>query len=146
MENPHLPLARNAQTRFLGADADFAGAMSAVRRGEIEAEKIYRQIVSARHAKPMADAFQTACERLARMNFVGITERFEESIGILFSLLGSKYEKSIPVLNKAPDHNRVDLNDLSAEQLQVTADANAYDARLYQVAQRRLDSLVSTRR
>ena len=93
----------------------------------------------------MEEAFQTACERLARMNFVGITERFEESIQILFSLLGSNYEKPISVLNKAPDHGRVELNDLSSEQLQVTADANGYDARLYQVALRRLDSMVSTR-
>lgn len=139
VENPHLPLARNAQTRFLGADADFAAAMRAVQRGDTDAAEIYKQIIAARHAKPMAEAFETACGRLARMNFVGITERFDESIRILFSLLGSSYGSAIPVLNQAPDQNRLDLKDLSAEQLQATADANSYDARLYEVAQRRLD-------
>ena len=146
VENPHLPQARNAQTRFLGADADFAAAMRAVRRGSADADKIYKQIVAARHAKPMAEAFQTARSRLGRMNFVGITERFEESVQILFSLLGRTYDNPISVLNKAPDHNSLALEDLSTEQRQATADANAFDARLYEIGQRRLDCIASRRR
>ena len=139
IENPRLPQACNAQTRSLGADADFAAAVRAVRRGAADADKIYQQILAARHAAPMAEVFQTARERLARMDFVGITERFEESVRLLFSLLDSFYEKPIPVLNKAPRHNRVDLGDFSAEQLRITRDANTYDARLHEFAQRRLD-------
>jgi hypothetical protein len=73
------------------------------------------------------------------MNFVGITERFNESAQVLFSLLGSKYEKPIPILNKAPDHDRLALEDLSAAQLRAAAEANAYDVRLYQMGQRWLD-------
>ena len=75
---------------------------------------------------------QLAKERIEQFVFIGITERLEESIKLLYYTFGWKLDDEIPSLNVSP--LPTSLDSISQEALQAIEERTQLDAELYRFA------------
>jgi hypothetical protein len=125
-------LPNNFQVTSLACELDPTNTMDAARAahplGLDEYSVIYTEMT--KHAPTKAD-FETACQRLSEMEFVGLVERFAHSV----ELLCETFKWPMPIyesLNIAPARTRRDS--IPADILQEIMDANELDLRLYEYA------------
>jgi hypothetical protein len=131
LNNPYLRFdAQNLQTRYLGNRRTMQELWE--RRGRIR-----------RRTAPVKSVLPCALERLETMAFVGLVERFSESVDLLTYTFGWQPETSMPDYNRAS--KRLAQQDLSPDLLALLRSLNAGDIALYQHAetlfQRRLDAM-----
>jgi hypothetical protein len=95
------------------------------------------------HASPGAelppDALETAKANLREFEFVGIQERFEESLVLLQRLLGLG---SAPYQDRHVSSDRPAVEDIPDEQLALIAECNRLDAELYEFGLRLFEEAV----
>jgi len=88
VHSPEL-LPHNFQVAALACDLDPVGTMEAARtahpEGFDERSAIYGKMTE---RPPVRDDLATACRRLKDMEFVGITERFDESVRLMCATFG----------------------------------------------------------
>jgi hypothetical protein len=125
----------NQQTRFLATAVDYAPFASP---GEWETYDTLTAV-----EPPMEEVYQRALTHLTQMAAVGVTERFNDTVKIVCHLLGllPPWVQPHYNLNKrrektGPAYYRQQLSPTRLQQLEALI---AYDRRLYEVAQQRLN-------
>lgn len=130
----------NPQTRMLGSELDIASIASALHEGTLS-RKAAGAMLSQATREPVTDnTFYRACERIKRLDFVGVTERFDLCVAALADML-NLHVPSVPHLNANPAKREplaYDPQDLAA-----LGEANKYDAALYQVAYERSARIIA---
>ncbi len=102
-----LGLEKLSLTKFLESDA---------------ADNIMTRAIA---GEPSAEA---AIEVLSTMDFIGLTERFDDDTERLFALLG---RRSVPPLRWKPTHIRLELEDLAPSVLTALEERTAEDRAVY---------------
>ena len=100
-----LGVARNRQTRLLGADFDLAPVLERYSSGELSARRALRQLQKLM-PDPDREALARAKERLDTIQFVGITEAFEASTRLFARTVGLEAEPEVNRINAAPASDR----------------------------------------
>ena len=130
------------QTRFLGINIDFSSLIQKAYKEKRTGKRLMGIFAKVQKQQANDEIFSLAKQRLFKLPFIGITERFEESIGLLCKLLEIDLPEDIHHLNRAPKHQSPNPKDLSAEELEAIDQATYYDQQLYELGCRRLDKLI----
>ncbi len=125
------PMIVNFQTRALALDLNPRALAAGLSRTELRGLALERLLESALPAMPDEELLRVAKRRLATCAFVGVVERFEESVTALCDTFGWP-RVDCPRLNTSP--NRTDRRALSPDVLDLLREQTCLDALLYQHA------------
>lgn len=78
--------------------------------------------------------FEVACERLQRCEFVGISERFADSIDLMCRQFGWPPVESVPQLNVRESPPEVRAKEVSERTVERIRELNAWEMKLYEFA------------
>jgi tRNA (mo5U34)-methyltransferase len=139
--HPKLAHIRDGQTKQIGLAADFLSIRRDVCNGALTKEQAVNRFAVLRAKEVTPEIFDLAARRLKQMEFVGITERLDETCHILFRLLNIPGIDAVPKLNAAPADNPTSLRGLSSQDLTALQEATAHDRKLYALAQERFERI-----
>jgi hypothetical protein len=123
----------NFQTRGLGVDLDpvrIALTLDSEALGRAELERRLESVLS--QGETEAQLLARALARLRRMAFVGLVERYDESVRALFQTLGWKPVREVPRLNVSS--NRLERRKLTSEERRLLEEHTRLDRALYEAA------------
>ena len=133
------PMIENFQTRAIAQDLDPRPIAVGLSRASLEALTLERLYVSTMPSVSATTLLARAKTRLDKYAFVGLVERFEDSIRLICAVLGLPQVDRLPALNVSS--NRSDREAIPPETLALIREHTRLDAALYQYAQ----SLFETR-
>lgn len=126
------PMVANFQTRSLVMNLDPVALAASLKKEDLNRLVLERVLESAMPSTITNDELLALAERqLKKLAFIGITERFDESISVLCETFGWKIPNSVK-LNVAPDgaHEKL-LDDVTSEAI---LEATELDQALYKRA------------
>jgi len=132
-------MVRNFATRALAVDLDPYALAAGLTPSQLEQFGLEMTIETAKPCLPDQDLLDLAVERTQSLEFVGIVERFEESVALLDPMFGwpaGEYENQ----NVSPNHEC--RPDPSPAALELIEEATQLDARLYAHAVTMLDTTI----
>jgi len=124
-------LPNNAQTRILGARADYAVFLKPDEQTQIERPPIPRLLDFRDHTPP---PFEAARAWLDEMAVVGLTERYTESVQMMADLLGIPAPADLPLVNANPQRRSPSMryrDELAPAVLEQLEELNRFDLELY---------------
>lgn len=126
----------NPQTRIIGVDTNFKDIYQRVRNGKMKPKEANQQLMREILTEPDDDMLQRACLRIEQMDFVGITEYFNQSIRALSCKLDLALPELIPQSNAATAQDKAMRSEYSDNELKSLLEINKYDIQLYDFALR----------
>lgn len=127
------PMIANFQTRALALDLDPVSMAASFDETALQASALEKALTTAMPVSMSVALLDKAKERLARFAFVGLTERFHESVLLLCATFGWHPPDRYAALNFAPE--RLQRAQLSDATLAAIEEHTRLDAELYQFAQ-----------
>ena len=138
MRDPRTqPTVANFQLRHLAADFQPAAIASTLSERQLAERELERRLDTSDLEAPLEVLLERAMQRLEHMCFVGITEQFDRSLGLLCEVFGWPPPDSAPVTNVNP--RSVSVDDLSDADRKLLTDLNAADLALYAAATSRFE-------
>lgn len=135
------PMVSNFQTRSIALDLDPRMIAASLNGAALQALLLEKTLESSLPNNITDESLlRIAKSRLDQFAFVGITERFHESMLLLSNLFGWPPVSYIESRNRAP--TRLQVDELSAETRDAALEILALDIELYRYAQRRFQSLL----
>lgn len=128
----------NLQTRALGRSLDFGALRAVAAIGPDYVIKCAAFIEVFRTLAVTSGELAEAKQRLARMPFFGLTERFEESCHRFLNLL-DRPMVAIAKANQTPEEVVARRGQYSQEDVRAVTEANQLDLQLYEFALKRFD-------
>ena len=131
------PTIVNFQLRCIGATFDpvrLAESLTADQMARLELE---RRLDTMPVDQPLGDLLQSAGARLDQMCFVGLTERFAESLSLLCEVFGWPRPATTEAHNVNP--RTMTVKDLASTDLRLLKRLNEADIELYQLAKARFE-------
>lgn len=140
LEDPETrPMIANFQARSLVLDADPRRLASRYDIPQLEAHALDRDFESQMLPEMApAELLKHAARKLESFAFVGLTERFDQSVRIMCDKFGWELESSSSRENVSPSRDR--RAGLSARELSLLHDLTAVDRQLYSYVENRLAS------
>lgn len=126
-------IASNFQVRSLALDLDPSALAARLTAQELASGELERRLLTAPFDRPVTDMLQIARLRLRQMCFIGITERYDESIQ-LFCRRFRWRPPQTPTVSLNVGEGRVRQMDLNVTDLQLLSDMNHADYELYDYA------------
>jgi glutaredoxin-related protein len=129
--------AQNMQTRMLGLEYDYLKIINQISENKISIQTAKKKIRTALEQPCTNKTLKLAIERLDNLDFYGITEYFNESVNLFYSLIGIDNYSSPAIikLNAAPN---IDVEErekkYSKDDFEVIKSLNTYDIELYNYA------------
>ena len=134
VSNPETrPMIEDFQTRAVAQDLDPRPFAAGLSRASLEALTLERLYESTMPSVSAATLLARAKTRLDEYAFVGLVERFEDSIRLICAVLGLPQVDSLPALNVSS--NRADREAIPLETLELIRERTQLDAALYEHAQ-----------
>jgi FkbM family methyltransferase len=131
------PTIVNFQLRCLGATFDPVEVAKTLTPGQIAQGELEKHLDTMPLDRPVEELLQTAQARLDQMFFVGLTERFEESLSLLCEIFSWPRPAMIGASNVNPRARSV--KDLPSADLRLLERLNEADIELYQRAKARFE-------
>ena len=122
----------NFQVRSLTLDFDVAAIAATLSPQDLASLKLERLLVTATPSIPDRDALEIAKQRLKQMCFVGITERFEDSVKLLCNRFHWAAPATLQSQNISPE--RPQSHGLPDADLRLLREFNEQDLLLYDFA------------
>jgi len=119
----------NIQTRFIGSDLDVLSELKKLKNSCVKVNR-RRFMETTKPSESDEQLLKNAKQRLADFPFVGITEKFEESMYLLYYIFGWKPMPTIPKLNIGSD--RLKPEDLPKETFSSILECTKFDNELYE--------------
>ena len=130
LNDPDSPRFEDLQTRQIGLDPDILSITKSWKETELANFK-YPKVLQMASKKVSRDKLlQDAKTRLEEFEFVGISEKFEDSMSLLFFTLGWRPIHSIWKLNVAS--KKIRKTDLPKKTLDIILETNQLDSKLYE--------------
>jgi len=123
----------NPQTAYIEPDLDIVSLTKSWNPERVARFEIRSALWRAIKTTPENKLLENAKKHLSEFAFVGIVERFEESLFLLYYTFGWKPMAATWKLNVAPKHNKG--HQLTEEALKEIIDCTRLDAELYKFAQ-----------
>jgi hypothetical protein len=127
--------ASNVQTLLLGVDYDISPILEGFKSGELTAKRARKQVRIRNRGKRNRETLERAKERLEQIEFVGLTEAFNDSLRLFASAI--KFDGPLPSYrrNAAPPKEReARKRRYDAAELEAVAGDNVLDLELYECA------------
>lgn len=123
---------RNVQVRLIGTQINFRKLYADLAAGRITEERYHAHIQALSNKQADQTTLECAKERLAKFDFIGFTDTFDDDVRSLFAMLGKPcpviaHENKTPVQFKKRDR-------YSPEELELVSSMNSLDNDLYQFA------------
>jgi FkbM family methyltransferase len=131
------PTVVNFQLRCLGATIDPVEIAKTLTPEQITRRELERYLDSIPLTQPVQELMQTAEVRLEQMCFVGLTERFEESLALLCEIFG--WPRSIALEARNVNPRGISVKDLPSADVRLLNRLNEADIELYQRAKGRFE-------
>lgn len=129
---------RNVQVRLIGSKHNFRKLYADLVAGRITKEKYFSRIQEMSLDPVDQETLETAKERIAKLDFVGFTDTFDDDARALFAKLGKPCPE-IARVNQTPERFKK-RDKYSAEELDHVASLNSLDMELYQFAKKLRES------
>lgn len=138
MRDPRTqPTVSNFQTRHLAANVNPAAMAAALSAQQLGARDLERLIDTCDLSMSLDELLMRANQNLDRMCFVGITEQFDRSLGLLCEIFGWPAPATAPMTNVNP--RAASLDSLSDVDMALLTELNAADLVLYESAKSRFE-------
>jgi len=124
----------NPQTRILGVDTNFKEIYKQVKSGEMDPKVANQQLKHVILTDPDNEMLERACQRIKKIDFLGITEYFNESTKILAGKLNLSTPNTMPRHNAASADDRAMRSEYSNADFEALLEINKYDTQLYEFA------------
>jgi len=131
------PTVANFHLRSLGATFEPADIARTLTTEQATAHELEKRLDTMPLPQPIEELLRTAQARLDQMCFVGVTERFDDSLGLLCEVFGWPRPATIESHNINPRSRSA--KDLPSEDLRLLKRLNEADIELYQVAKSRFE-------
>jgi FkbM family methyltransferase len=131
------PTIVNFQLRCLGATFDPVEVAKTLTPGQIAQGELEKHLDTMPLDRPIEELLQTAQARLDQMFFVGITERFRDSLGLLCEVFSWPRPATIVASNVNP--RATSVKDLPGADVRLLERLNGADIELYQRAKERFE-------
>jgi FkbM family methyltransferase len=138
MRDPRTrPTVSNFQLRHLAAAIDPGAIAPMLTDKQIADRELERRIDTDDLKAPVEELLRRAGQNLDRMCFVGITEQFDRSLGLLCEIFGWPAPATAPITNVNP--RAASLDSLSDVDMALLTELNAADLALYESAKSRFE-------
>ncbi len=128
-------IASNQQTKLLGSEYDFSELLAKFRRGELGARKARLWLVQETRREATPATLERAKARLQEMQFVGITEAFDDSLRLFSKTIGIESDVTSYRIDAATEaERRARKSRYGDDELDAVAEANRLDLELYEFA------------
>jgi hypothetical protein len=131
------PTVVNFQLRFIGATFDPIAICRTLSATQLAGLELERHLDTAPPPQGIEELIQTANSRLDQMCFVGLTERFDESLTLLCETFGWPMPAGVEALNVNPRSRCA--NDLLSKDVHLLKRLNEAEIDLYQAAKARFE-------
>jgi len=130
LNHPDSPIFEDLQTRQIGIDTDILSITKSWEQKDLANFKYPKVIQMASKKVSRVKLLEDAKKRLADFEFVGISERFDDSMSLLFFTFGWRPIHNIWKLNVAS--KKIRNTDLPKETINRILEANQLDSELYE--------------
>jgi Polysaccharide biosynthesis enzyme WcbI/Sulfotransferase family len=124
---------RNVQVRLIGSKHNFKKLYADLVAGRLTRDRYFARIQEMSLDPVDRETLETAKERIAKLDFVGFTDTFDEDARALFEKLGKPCPEQIARVNQTPERFKK-RDKYSAEELELVSSLNSLDMELYQFA------------
>ena len=141
LETPDVKYYWNAQTDYIGIDVDVMKIIKNWDKKAIANFDLGKQMKFIREKTSPKKLVSSAKKNLSQFHFVGLAEKFQESLFLLCYTFGWRPIRSNWKLNVSP--KRAHKNDLTPNQLNKVNDAISFDLKLYEFGKELFESRFS---
>ena len=128
-------IASNQQTKLLGTEYDFSELLERFKRGELGARQARLRLLQETRRDATPETLERAKARLQEMQFVGITEAFDDSLRLFSKALGIDSDLTSYRIDAASaGEQRARRSRYGEDELAAVAEANRFDLELYEFA------------
>jgi FkbM family methyltransferase len=131
------PTVVNFELRSLGATLDPVGFAKTLTPKQIQQNELEKHLDTVPLTQSAGELLKTATARLDKMCFVGLTERFDESLSLLCEIFGWPRAAALEARNVNP--RRMSVKDLPTKDVRLLTRLNEADIELYQSAKERFE-------
>jgi len=130
LENPKHTIYQNPQTRHIGTDPDITSFINTSNSDSIAKFEFAKALRETAESISDVELIRRAKQNLSEFAFVGIAEKFEESLFLLYYTFGWRPMPSLWKLNVSPKRTKTSV--LPSKALQKILDATQLDKKLYE--------------